>query len=133
MKIFYAVTPFESVAIEGNCADYLKLAEIVKVGGRIEVDNSTDPSPYGLLLSAVKVNVLSDSKVLVRVEAGELRIEGSVESLKDLAENMAEFGMAEADVKRHHHSPVKYHEHIDYYEGHFFLAEGSVEIILEHE
>lgn len=133
MKIFYAATPFEQVAIEGSCADYLKLAEVVKSGGKIEFNNSADPSPYDSFLSAVEVKVLSDSKVLVQVGSGKLRIEGNAESLKVLAENMAEFGIIEADVKLHQHSAVKYHQHIDYYEGHFFLAEGSVEIILEHE
>lgn len=125
MTLFYLLEP-EEVAIEGSCADYLKLAEIVKIGGRIEANTSANPFPYDSLLDAINVNIRSHSNVSVQVKMAELIIEGRAELLGVLSENISEYGVEAIKAD------ASYHLHIEFFEGHYFLSEDSVPLILEH-
>jgi hypothetical protein len=106
-----------------------ELAEIIARGeGELAGDQTADPSPYEELLDAVRVAPApsgSEGKVVLGLsdDGKTLTITGAREHLAVLAKVVRELA-DDPDLR-----PIT-HVHVEYFEGHYYLAESEVSIVL---
>ena len=120
----YAETTGE-VEVSGTRAGLLALAGVLRSGGDLALAPVADPAPYDRALVRLGVRLRRAGRVRVSVDGGVLVVEGGPEAIAVLAENVEGFA-AEADDPRHH-------LHIEYFPGHFYLAEGSAPLVLARD
>lgn len=107
------------VDLAASAEELMRLARAVAVGEGLVRATS---SPGSNALAGVRVNKTSGPGVLVRRDSEEqiLVISGDSASRAVLAENLQAMAAAEGGG----------HLHIDYFPGHFYLAEGSVPLVV---
>lgn len=110
------------VEVSGTRAGLLALAGVLRGGGDLALAPVADPAPYDRAPARLRVRLREAGRVRVSVDDTILLIEGGPGSIAVLAENVEGFA-AEADDPRHH-------LHIDYFPGHFYLAEGSAPLVV---
>ena len=92
-------------------------------GGSLSFDKpETSPAPYERWLDRLAVTASQHSLVTIGIQDDTVRVVGDQTGLATLAENIRIFA---GDAG----SPDD-HLHIDYYPGHFFLAEESVPLVV---
>lgn len=106
------------------------LADLIARGeGEMAGDQTADPTPYDQLLDAVRIAPTPagpDGKVILGIsdDGKALTITGAREHLAVLARNVR--SLADSPDLR----PIT-HRHIEYYEGHYYLAESQVSLVLQ--
>ncbi len=92
----------------------------------VATSQGSDPSPYSAYLSGVRLRLLQDGMVLVAVDEdqGVLTFTGSQESMTVLADNIR--GLGREGVAGEH-------LHIEHYEGHFYLAESPISLVVSRD
>ena len=119
------------VEVTGSVSALLEFAETL-VGPEastvrtLTVPSDKTASPYDCFLREMRVEKNGD-KVVINREKDALKISGSAESLRYLAENIRWFADSE-----HLNSPGD-HLHIEYHPDHFYLAPGSDALIVSKE
>lgn len=106
------------------------LADLIANGeGEMAGDQTADPAPYEQLLDAVRVAAQPsgpDGKVILGLsdDGKALTITGAREHLAVLAKVMR--SLADSPDLR----PIT-HVHVEYFEGHYYLAESQVSLVLQ--
>jgi hypothetical protein len=113
---------FAEVDISGTEDDYVRMAALLRQGaGTLDTDTGATGPRRQLVLSAVRVSTVPGSALLVHPDTPEeaLLISGDLRFLTILADNVASVGSDERGG----------HLHIEYFEGHAYLADGSAPLI----
>ena len=115
---------FHEVDIEVDHAAASELADLIERGaGEIAGDLAADPRPYQRQLEAVRVAAVSSGKVVVSLDDGQaLHLTGALEYLAILAHVVRDLATEP--------SPDT-HVHVEYFDGHYYLAESEVGIVLQ--
>jgi hypothetical protein len=106
------------------------LADLIARGeGEMAGDQTTDPAPYPQLLDEVRIAPAPsgpDGKVVLGIsdDGKALTITGAREHLAVLADVVRDLA-DDPDLR-----PIT-HVHVDYYEGHYYLAESQVSLVLQ--
>jgi hypothetical protein len=114
---------FGEIEVSGSTDDYVRLAALVRQGAGSPAADPVDAETGSeLLLSLVRVSTVPGRAVLIRADEVErsLHISGDPRCLAVLADNIA-------SLAQDQHGG---HRHIEYFDGHAFLAEGSGPMIL---
>jgi hypothetical protein len=123
MFVLYAASTDE-LELSGTTLEFANLADLLEAGeGEVGLE-VVDPSPYEAALAWIVVRV--DDGPLARVGlvggSGALEFTGGQWALSLLGENLRSFG-ATSDGGNDH-------LHIEHYDGHFYLAEGSAPLVV---
>ncbi|MFI0351728.1 hypothetical protein [Actinomadura sp. 9N407] len=112
---------YSEVDLKASAAELNRLADAV-AEGEGEVLLSSTPSPRSDALAGIVVEGTAGPGVLVHLDSERrfLVISGDSAGREVLADNLR--GMASAEDGGH--------LHIDYFPGHFYLAEGSVPLVV---
>lgn len=101
-----------------------ELADLIARGeGEMAADATADPEPYEKLLGAVRITAVSEGKVVLALDsAGQvLTITGARRHLSVLADVVRDLA-ADPDPDAH--------VHIEYFDGHYYLAESEISLVL---
>jgi hypothetical protein len=115
---------FHEVDIELGCAAASELADMIERGrGEIAGDPAADPRPYQRQLEAVRVAAVPSGKVVISLDDGgqALHLTGALEYLAVLADVVRDLA-AEPSPDTH--------VHVEYFDGHYYLAESEIGIVL---
>ncbi|MFE9767915.1 hypothetical protein ACFYPC_25910 [Streptomyces sp. NPDC005808] len=109
--------------LSGTRSELLALGRKLRSGeGKTLLAKVSSPFPYSRSLLRIEVRQASGKVGISSSGGGEsLDVEGSLESLSLLAENIERFAL-EADQGDH--------LHVDYFPGHDYLAEGSGSLVV---
>ncbi|MGN9822076.1 Imm32 family immunity protein [Streptomyces sp. SD11] len=124
--IRYAAATSE-VDIAGSAAALEELGNaLLQDGAEVVTSVGSDPSPYTSYLSGIRVELREDRVVLMTVDEGQkvLTFTGSEESMTVLADNIRGLGR-EGDPGEH--------QHIEHHEGHCYLAESPVSLVVSRK
>ena len=105
------------------------LADLVARGqGELAGDHTADPKPYERLLDAVRITPAepgTEGKVILALdtEARALTITGAPQHLAVLADVVRDMA-TDPDLR------PDTHVHIEYFDGHYYLAESDVSLVL---
>jgi len=116
---------FHEVDIELDRAAASELADMIERGtGEITGDLTADPRPYQRQLEAVRVTAVPSGKVVIGLDADgrALLLTGALEYLAVLAHVVHDLA-AEPGPDTH--------VHVEYFDGHYYLAESEVGIVLQ--
>lgn len=109
------------IALDAEAAD--QLADMIARGaGEMAGNRTVDPSPYDRLLDAVRI-ATGPGKVVLGIDADGrvLTITGALEHLAVLADVVRDVPL-DTDPKAH--------VHVEYFDGHYYLAESEVSLVL---
>lgn len=112
------------VDVSGRTRDLEELAGVLVTGsGLLATPIEGDPSPYEVFLSSIMMRSAREGPIVLSVDEGKgiLDIFGSPNFLRLLAENIQ-------DLCRHGVSGE--HLHIEYFPGHFYLAESQISLVV---
>lgn len=115
MKLDY-YSAAEGVDIAGDQADLCNLADLVASGGELSLAPSAHP-PH---LRGVLIEVTKGPVTIGIDDRGYLNIRGGTGSRSLLADLLRDLARTDGGG----------HVHLEYFEGHHFLAEGSVPLIV---
>jgi hypothetical protein len=96
----------------------------------LTVPSVRTPSPYDGFLQKTRVE-RNEDKVLITKEEDMLKISGSPQNLRYLAENIRWFASTENDPELSNSS--RSHLHVEYHPDHFYLAPASDALIVARE
>ncbi len=116
---------FHEVDIELDRAAASELADVIKRGaGEIAGDLAANPRPYQRQLKAVRVAAVPSGKVVISLDddGQALHLTGALEYLAVLAHVVRDLA---ADPSPNTHA------HVEYFDGHYYLAESEVSIVLQ--
>lgn len=116
---------FHEVDIELDRAAASELADMIERGaGEIAGDLAADPGPYQRQLEAVRVAAVPSGKVVISLDddGQALHLTGAFEYLAVLAHVVRDLA-AEPSPDTH--------AHVEYFDGHYYLAESEVGIVLQ--
>jgi len=115
---------FHEVDIELDRAAASELADMIERGaGEIAGDLAADPRSYQRQLKAVRVTAVPSGKVVISLDDGQaLHLTGALEYLAVLAHVVRDLA-AEPSPDTH--------VHVEYFDGHYYLAESEVGIVLQ--
>ncbi|MEH1056573.1 hypothetical protein V6U89_15325 [Micromonospora sp. CPCC 206171] len=119
MKILF-YPAFRELDLSGSSADYHRLADVIAAGAGTRATAGGGSGDGEVALAAVEVAAVPGRAVLIEVAAGRLRVSGDPAKLAVLAENVR--AMADAEDGGH--------LHVEYHPGHWYLAEGSVPLVV---
>ena len=125
MPLAIRYSPPDEVEISLDCATARNLADMIaRGGGEMTADPAADPKPYDRLLRAVRIVATPSGKVVLSVDPEErvLRAAGAREHLAVLAGVVRD--LAE-------HPDPDTHLHVEYFDGHYYLAESEVSLVLQ--
>ncbi|MGH3292861.1 MAG: Imm32 family immunity protein [Trebonia sp.] len=114
---------FGEIGVSGSADDYGRLAAMVRQGaGTLAADSVDAETGSQLALTLIRVSTVPDEAVLIRADEAEraLIITGNLRYLAVFADNIA-------SLAQDQHGG---HRHIEYFDGHAYLAEGSGALIL---
>ncbi|MBQ0850687.1 hypothetical protein J8N05_21220 [Streptomyces sp. BH-SS-21] len=115
------------VDIAGSAAALEELGNaLLQDGAEVVMSVGSDPSPYTSYLSGIRIELREDRMVLMAVDEGQkmLTFTGSEESMTVLADNIRDLGR-EGDPGEH--------QHIEHHEGHYYLAESPVSLVVSRK
>ena len=116
---------FHEVGIELDHTTASELADIIERGaGEIAGDLAADPRPYQRQLVAVRVAAVPSGKVVVSLDD-----DGQALHLTGALEYLAVFAHVVRDVAAE--ASPDTHVHVEYFDGHYYLAESEVGIVLQ--
>jgi hypothetical protein len=109
------------MALDAEAAD--QLADMIARGaGEMAGNQTVDPKPYDRLLDAVRIATGPGKVVLgLDAEGRALTITGALEHLAVLADVVRDVPL-DTDPTAH--------VHVEYFEGHYYLAESEVSLVL---
>ncbi|MFD5817335.1 hypothetical protein [Streptomyces sp. NPDC127038] len=113
----------EELELSGSPSELLALGRKLRRGeGEAVLAKVSDPAPYGRSLARIDVRQASGKiRISSAGDSESLTVEGGLESLSLLAENIEGFAL-EADQGDH--------LHVDHFPGHDYLAEGSGSLVV---
>jgi hypothetical protein len=109
------------LALDAEAAD--QLADMIARGaGEMAGNRTVDPKPYDQLLDAVRI-AKGPGKVVLGLdpEGRVLTITGALEHLAVLADVVRDVPL-DTDAKAH--------VHVEYFDGHYYLAESPITLVL---
>jgi len=111
--------------IEGTARALLELSKrVLEIKGHevFELNlPSVPPSPYFGYLKSLHID-LNEGNVHIGRDNESMHIRGSAEKIGILADNIASLALQESNS-------ISAHSHIEYYPGHFYLAEESEPLV----
>ncbi|WP_442913916.1 Imm32 family immunity protein [Kribbella sp. NBC_00382] len=124
MHLLYASRTGE-FELSGRRSEFAMLADLLKTGsGEIVLEPVADPRPYDGALERLVVRAAGELLVSLRAEpvSGVLEFVGGAKYLALLGENFESFAVESAGPGDNFH--------LEYYEGHFYLAADSVPLVV---
>ncbi|MFE3551905.1 hypothetical protein ACFXN2_24950 [Streptomyces kronopolitis] len=113
----------EEFELSGSSSELLALGQKLRSGdGETLLEKVSDPFPYSRSLLRIDVRQ-ANGKVRISSSGGgeSLDVEGKLESLSILAENIEGFAL---EALQGHHL------HVDYFPGHDYVAKGSASLVV---
>ena len=110
----------DEIELSGNAKELAWLSKqllIDKTKINLEYENLS-AFPYSKNLQSIQIKHIPNQNVKISVEGSSLFVEGSPDKLRILSEN----------IESSENEQKKYHIHIEYFDGHFFLSKDSISL-----
>jgi ubiquinone biosynthesis protein UbiJ len=124
MLILYADNP-QAIEIQASRDDLEQLFAVL-VSGKGQIDcggEALEIKPYSGQLRSLTVNTLQGAQATAAMKGDQLVIEGDMRALASIAQVVDNFKNQWSESE---------HLHLEYYDGHTFLSEKSIPLILTY-